>query len=285
MVQSDNVEVFEYLLDDVYMLSTDAFQDVWHVIIENNSFNIMAFLCHEKVTWCDDMLYATTIGNLECLCFLITELGRHPNNGIVLAAVMEGHLNILQFLRFYSKTNKHFRRFMWSDKIVETAIEYGQLDCLKFILNEDYVWTTDVISQVCQVVGRFDALHPKVLSGIMECIRFIFDSNHIWSIPLCPILFDGCSVLNCKSCITKETSFIAYRHVLRLQFKERFDDIIRLMLSYACTFKTCANCLFTKETYESEEHFVRCHRCNSTYYCNEQCRSVHWRISHEIVCR
>ncbi len=282
IVELDNIIVLEHVLR--YSLDLTLFQDVWQNAIDMNSCHIMKYLSHFNINWEMDIRYGTALGNLTCIKFLVEELNRTPKYSDVCAAVEYGHLDILQFFRIFSETNLTLRKLMFDHHIVEIAIENGRFECLKYIFEEDNNhWSPGVIITICTHLGRRGLIHPQIMGNILDCVRYLYDSSYYWPYFICPILFDNCTLVSCDTCITKDTCFILYRQLLTEHFGLFYEDIVKLLISFTCTFQECEYCR-SIESWKNNKRYIRCNRCKTTYYCKEQCRLLNWKEIHKDTC-
>ncbi len=293
----DNVHIFKHLLI-LCSLENTFLIDLWRRAISENSFSIMAYLGSFDELWDYDVYYAVEVGNYQSVKFLITTLHRLPTYDIVQLAVECDNLCILQFLRKFAETNENFKKKMWDEDILTIAIQCGSINCVKFIVHEDStLWKPTIVNRVyahiCKIeyhggiwqdaIDQLNSQHLALIPSIIECVRHIQDVSLPLAFYSCPILFDNCELMHCKSCLTTNTSFIIMRQILQDYFVGRYTDIVILLISFMSTFQKCTTCgIF--ETFATEIHHDCCDICSTTYYCNEECRLEDWEKEHQNIC-
>ncbi len=239
-----------------------------------NCFNIMHYLTADGKIWYDCLNYAASSGSTATIIFLIDVLKFTPTYSCVLMAVEHGRLQILQYL---CKIQNKFEGVMWNIQTTRTALMHGQLECFKYMLEFDQSLWSPVT--VCNVL-----IHPnyKLQDDIVLCMRFLQDRNFCWKYtPLCPILFDGCSVVECRSCVKTIVSFHFYRKILLHRLSDKSESIVQLLVSFVCKYQQCDNC----GKFESNESplFLRCIVCDTTYYCTRECQRRSWNMLSESL--
>ncbi len=278
IVGLDNVVFVDFLITHM------SIQDLWESSIQQNCYSIMDVLLRNNLHWTYDIRYATLMGNLKCIKFLMSGHGRVPCYNDVAVAVADDCFEILQYFRLFSKTNLKFQNEMWDECIVAIAIENGHRECLKFILKEDSnLWTPTVMIPVWECWKEMGILDARLQSDIVDCMRFIHDSSFSWPLYLCTLLLDDCTIVSCDTCTTQDMSFIVYRRLLQEHLGQFPEDIGKLLISFMCIYHKCDYC-GSMETWQSNNCHLRCVTCKTTYFCSNRCQSLSWERDHKLNC-
>ncbi len=272
IVALDNVQ----LLIDVFNIVPNGFlpiQHVWKQAICNDCYNIMKYLSSVNLLWSEDIVFAATIGNFSSFKYLIENLNRIPTFDVVEIVILCDRLQMLKYLRLFAEHNLLFKKQLYCMGTIVTAFENVKLEILMDILKTDAsLWNPSCMVVVDDRLGPLTSLNPQFHEDIITCARVVHDCGFLWPFYLCPVLFDGCALMNCNSCLIRNNSFTEYRAILNTRFKCQFQDIINLMVSFVVTYQQCDNC----GEFENNKEFMRCSRCRTTYYCSESCQRKSW---------
>ncbi len=293
----DNAQLFQGMMNRC-QLDNISLVHLWRRAIDENSVMIMTYLDSFNEPFDCDIRYAISVGNLQSVRFLITNLHRVPAYDDVEIAVECGACDILRFLRDFAETNNNFKQTMWDTSILKIAIQCGSINCVKLIVNEEStLWQPSIISDVCHHLSRKitpgdnwqgfidpnHILNQGLIPRVIECVRFIHDSSLPFAFYTCPILFDNCQLLNCYSCVTTITSFINVRQILKDRFNGSYRDIVKLVISFSSIYQKCKTC-GTLEVFDTDIHHINCSKCKTTYYCNQECQLKDWKAGHRNTC-
>ncbi len=270
IVALDNVQ----LVIDVFNIVPNGFlQHVWKQAIYKNCCNIMKYLSSVDLLWSGDIHFAAMVGNFSSFKYLIEDLNRMPTFALIEIVIQFGDLQMLKYLRLFADSNVLFKKEMRCLGTIVTAFEYVQLDIIMDIIETDVtLWDPHCFIVVESHLGQLNHLNPRFHEDILNCARVVHDCGFLWPFYLCPVLFDGCAIINCNSCLTRNNSFTEYRAILNTIFKCELQDIINLMVSFVVTYQQCDNC----GEFETNKEFMKCPRCRTTYYCSESCQQNSW---------
>ncbi len=276
-------------LDDVVVFLADVFATnenglfsssicIWKAAIARNCFNIMEYFAYTVQYWDTDVEYAATIGNICSLKYLIENLNRPVTRQSLIMASRNGHLEVLKHLHFLCTHDPILKLLsIWDKDVVIAAVSNGKLECLKYILEDRSVYHPFAMAWAAIDGG------PSLNEDVLECFRYAYDNGFLWSHYLCPILFDNCAVIRCRSCPkTNYNSFNEYRTILQSIFNRQYGHIVSLMVSFAAKYERCHHC-GKLESHDGPD-FKHCDRCLTTYYCGEECQLKNWHQSHKTTC-
>ncbi len=278
IITLDNVEFFKNVCELVPKHLMPIYS-AWEFAIKNESYNLMEYLEIDYSLWISDVEYAASIGKLCSLKYLVEELGRRPSPRSVRNAGWNGHMEVLRYLRLITSDNPTFKTLIWDSLVVVAAITNGHLECMKYIVEDDSLWDASTMDRVVNNLGPLMNVNPQLQERIVDCVRYARDSSFMWIHFLCPILFDGCMMIDCSSCFATENSYNDYGQILNSYFN---GDLTKLMVSFAVTYERCHYC--KKVEIYGEPQFDRCSRCRTTYYCGKICQKKSWKLNHKNTC-